>query len=68
MMLHIDTDRCQGHGRCWDIAARLIDADDTGRGVVRVHHVEGADLDLAWTAVRACPEQAVVLGGNQGGV
>jgi ferredoxin len=59
--LHIDEERCQGHGRCWDVAPALIECDDTGRGIVVAGDVPDSLLDAARTAVNACPEMAVTL-------
>ena len=59
--LRIDEARCQGHGRCWDLAPALIESDEIGRGVVIVHDVEGSQLAEAQVVVDACPERAVSL-------
>jgi ferredoxin len=32
--LHIDAERCQGHGRCYDLAPDLFGDDDEGFGQV----------------------------------
>jgi ferredoxin len=61
MKLRIDPERCQGHGRCWDVAPELIDCDDEGRGVVTTEDVDGPQIALAQVAVRTCPERAVTL-------
>jgi ferredoxin len=61
MRLRIDEERCQGHGRCWDVAPDLVDSDDVGRGVVVTAEVPDALVAAAHTAVNACPEQAVIL-------
>jgi ferredoxin len=59
--LRIDEERCQGHGRCWDVAPDLVDSDDTGRGVAVHQDVPEALVDAARAALGACPEQAVIL-------
>ncbi len=63
MKLSIDAERCQGHGRCFELAPDLIDADDLGRGEVLVEgeDVPDALIDAARSAVRACPEGAITL-------
>lgn len=68
MKVRIDTERCQGHGRCYDLAPALFGEDDEGYGTVLG---DGAgDCDGAVPADRErearlaaanCPERAVVL-------
>jgi ferredoxin len=62
MRVLIDSDRCQGHGRCYDLAPDLFGEDEDGYGVVlgdgRVPPGREEDARLA----RAnCPEAAVRL-------
>ncbi|MPY86063.1 MAG: ferredoxin [Actinophytocola sp.] len=63
MKLSIDPDKCAGHGRCYDVAPRLVGEDDQGYGVVLdpgapvAPELEGE----ARRAVTSCPERAVVL-------
>jgi ferredoxin len=56
----IEQDRCQGHGRCYTVAAELFDSDDLGNGVVRGDGTvpDGAERAAA-LAVANCPEGAV---------
>lgn len=62
MKLVLDADRCQGHGRCYDLAPELFDADDEGHAVVLPPGGEvGADHGAAARAVRSCPERALTL-------
>jgi ferredoxin len=63
MRIRIDHDRCEGHGRCWDIAPDLVDDDDRGHGVVRdPDAVVPPELEAqARDAARSCPEHAVTL-------
>ena len=30
MKIHLDTEKCQGHGRCYSLAPELFDCDDLG--------------------------------------
>ena len=59
----LDTDRCEGHGRCYDIAADLFQPDDEGHA--RLVHPAGVvppeHETQAVAAVRNCPEQALAL-------
>jgi ferredoxin len=60
--LHIDSGRCQGHGRCYDLAPDLFGDDDEGFGQVLGDGVvpEGRERD-ARLAVANCPERAIDL-------
>lgn len=63
MKLHVDEDRCTGHGRCYALAPQLFEPDDDGHGVVTGSGEVPEDLrDLAERAVRNCPERAITLG------
>jgi ferredoxin len=62
MKLHIDTDRCQGHGRCYDLAPELFGDDDEGYGkVLGDGHVRPDQEHAANRAVTNCPERAIEL-------
>jgi ferredoxin len=62
MRISIDPERCEGHGRCWENAPRLVEDDEAGRGLVRGDGIVTPELEeQARAAVRACPERAVVL-------
>jgi ferredoxin len=63
MRITVDRDRCEGHGRCYDLAAELFRPDDEGHallvdsgGAVPPEHEA-----KAVAAVRNCPEQALAL-------
>ena len=62
MRVLIDSDRCQGHGRCYDLAPDLFGEDEDGYGVVlgdgRVPPGREEDARLAKAN---CPEAAVEL-------
>lgn len=61
MRLRIDTERCTGHGRCYDLAPVLFTDDDEGYGRVVVPEPDESQLDVARLAVNSCPERAVIL-------
>ncbi|HEY7012197.1 MAG TPA: ferredoxin [Streptosporangiaceae bacterium] len=62
MKLRIDPERCQGHGRCYDLAPGLFGDDDEGYGMVLGDGVVPPDLEReARLAVANCPEQAIEL-------
>ena len=60
MKVQIDPERCQGHGRCYDLAPGLFGDDDEGYGQVLGDGVIPQDLqDTARRAVANCPERAI---------
>ncbi len=62
MRVSIDAERCQGHGRCFNLAPDVFGFDELGNGVVLV--VEPADertRRLATLAEVNCPEHAIAL-------
>ncbi len=62
MKLQIDPERCQGHGRCYDLAPGLFGDDDEWYGQVLGDGVVPPDLaDHARRAVANCPERAIAL-------
>ncbi|MFI6507268.1 ferredoxin [Streptosporangium sp. NPDC050855] len=62
MRVRIDPGRCQGHGRCYDLAPGLFGEDDEGYGrvlgdgVVPPHEEQAARL-----AVANCPERTIEI-------
>jgi ferredoxin len=58
--VQIDSSRCHGHGRCYDLAPDLFGEDDEGYGTVAGAGVvpSGKEPD-ARLAVSNCPERAV---------
>jgi ferredoxin len=62
MRVQIDPARCQGHGRCYDLADDLFGADEEGYGTVLGEGLVPPDrADDARLAQANCPEDAVVL-------
>jgi ferredoxin len=58
--LTIDTARCQGHGRCYDLAPDLFGDDDEGYGKVLGDGVVPAGReDEARRVAANCPEGAI---------
>lgn len=55
----IDSEKCQGHGRCALIVPSVFDVDDQGAGLVLVDEVPAVDEDEVREAVLCCPEQAI---------
>jgi ferredoxin len=62
MKVSIDADRCQGHGRCYDLAPELFGEDEEGYGVVLGDGtVPPEQHALARLAALNCPESAVAM-------
>ena len=62
MRVQIDPERCQGHGRCYDLAPRLFGEDDEGYGTVLGNGtVPPGQANVARLAVANCPEHAIDL-------
>jgi ferredoxin len=61
MRIRLDTELCQGHGRCYTLAPQLFDADELGHCLLLVDEVPpGREAD-ARNGVDNCPEHALSL-------
>jgi ferredoxin len=64
MRLRLDSDKCQGHGRCYALAPELFDSDDEGYSVLKVTDEIPPELErAARLAVDNCPEFAIDVDG-----
>lgn len=62
MRLHLDTDKCQGHNRCYALAPELFDVDDYGTAILLVTGDVPAELqEKARLTVANCPEYAITI-------
>ncbi len=62
LRLHIDGERCRGHGICALLLAEHVDLDDWGYAVLDQAAVNSRrSARRARRAVRACPQQALHL-------
>lgn len=62
LRIAIDTERCQGHNRCYSIAPELVDVDDYGMASVRGDGIVPEALtEKARLCVANCPEHAITL-------
>ena len=62
MRVHVEETKCQGHGRCYDLAPGLFAEDDEGYGqVIRDGAVRSELRDDARRAALNCPERAIRL-------
>lgn len=64
MRITLDSDKCQGHGRCYALSPQLFEPDDEGYAVLLV--ADGATVppgqeDAARLAADNCPEYAIIV-------
>ncbi|PZG18464.1 ferredoxin [Nonomuraea aridisoli] len=63
MKMQINPERCQGHGRCYDLAPELFGEDEEGYGVVLGDGLVAPEHErAARLAVVNCPEKAIDSG------
>ena len=63
--VQIDSERCQGHGRCYDLSPGLFGEDDEGYGQVLGDGVVPAGAEReARLAAANCPERAIQVRGE----
>ncbi|MGH9020376.1 MAG: ferredoxin [Acidimicrobiales bacterium] len=62
MKVRIDSELCQGHGRCFTAAPQLFDFDELGNGVVIGDgELDAQTMPLAQLAQANCPEHAIFI-------
>ena len=64
MRINLDSDKCQGHGRCYALAPDLFEPDDEGYAVLLVptgSSVPTGFEDAARLAADNCPEYAITV-------
>ncbi len=62
MKASIDPARCQGHGRCYDLAPAVFSEDDEGYGQVVADGMVAATQEAAARRAEAnCPEHAITI-------
>lgn len=62
MRVSVDSEKCQGHNRCYAIAPDLFDVDDLGYATVVGDGVVPAALEeQAKLAAANCPEYAITV-------
>ena len=60
MKIHVISDKCQGHNRCYALAPELFDVDDYGYATELNDGVVPAGLEeKAELAIANCPEHAI---------
>ena len=62
MRITIDSERCQGHNRCYQLAPELVVIDDFGMATVSGDGTVSPELHAkARLAVSNCPEYAIEI-------
>ena len=62
MKIRIDTERCEGHGRCYALAPQLVEPDELGNGrEIGDGSVPSVQEANARQAEANCPEHAVLV-------
>ena len=62
MKVSLDAAKCQGHGRCYDLAPQVFDEDEEGYARLVGNGVVPPDAErLAVLAVKNCPENALTV-------
>jgi ferredoxin len=62
MKVHVDEDRCEGHGRCYALAPAVFEPDDLGNAqVVGDGTVAPGEEDPARLAAANSPELAITI-------
>jgi ferredoxin len=58
--IRLDSEKCQGHGRCYALAPELFSSDDEGYSVVKLEGDVPPELEeKARLAADNCPEFAI---------
>ena len=62
MKITVDSDKCQGHNRCYSLAPELFDVDDYGYATeIGDGSVPAGMEDKARLAAANCPEFAITI-------
>lgn len=61
MRVHIDDERCKGHGTCCSLCPEVFELTNEGYAHVLVDDVPAEAKSLVRTAVEQCPEGAISL-------
>ena len=62
MKVHVDSEKCQGHNRCYALAPEVFDVDDYGNAFERNDGIVPPELEAkARLAAANCPEFAIII-------
>jgi ferredoxin len=57
----LDSDKCQGHGRCYVLAPEVFAPDEEGYGTVVQPELTGPLVEAARLGAQGCPEAAITV-------
>ena len=55
----LDSERCVGHGRCYELAPEVFGEDERGYSCLLHHEIPASLAPQAQSAEANCPEQAI---------
>ena len=61
MKIRVDSEKCQGHARCYGLAPEIFDVDDYGQASVILDEIPPELEEKARLAVANCPEYAIEI-------
>jgi ferredoxin len=61
MRIHIDDERCKGHGVCCGLCPRVFELTDRGYAISVVDEIPAELQEIVNTAVDHCPEGAISI-------
>ena len=62
MIVKLDSNLCEGHGRCYALAPDVFESDDEGYAVLKIEGELPAEMqDAARLAADNCPEFAISI-------
>ena len=61
MKIRVDSEKCQGHARCYGLAPEIFDVDDYGQASVLLDEIPPELQEKARLAVANCPEYAIEI-------
>jgi len=68
MRVLLDSNRCQGHNRCYALAPEIFDVDDYGMAILLNDGVVPDGMEeRAQLAVANCPEFAITIADSDAG-
>jgi ferredoxin len=61
--VHVDSEKCQGHNRCYAMAPGMFKVDEYGYATPQGEGLleDEDDVELAERAVENCPERAIFI-------
>jgi ferredoxin len=61
MKVAVDSAKCEGHARCWEICPEVFELDNEGHSVISNPDVPAGLEDKVREAEANCPERAITV-------